>query len=84
MTHAELDQLYRKVLGRGMYTPEILLPRIARAIKAAGHVVTLDSSADLARLPVEALQPAADYLNGGHYEATPDVDRASRMTRKAS
>ena len=83
MTHAELDQLYRKVLGRGMYTPEILLPRIVRAIREAGFEVTLNSSADFARLPVEALQPAADYLKGDHYKATPDVDRAARITRKA-
>ena len=84
MTHAELDQLYRKVLGRGMHAPEVLLPRIARALRQAGYDVVLDSSADLARLPDGALQPAADYLNGDHYKATPDVDRAARISRKAS
>ena len=84
MNHADLDKLFREVLGRGMYSSHVLLPRLRRALIAAGHDVRLDTYDDLLRLPLETLQPAADYLNGGGYGATPDTDRAARMTRKAS
>jgi hypothetical protein len=83
MTHDEVIELYRKVLGRGLYGPEILVPRIRRALEAAGHTVTLERGSDLAKLPPEALEAAAAYLSDGHYAATPDTDRAARLARKA-
>jgi len=84
MTHADLDKLVREILGRGVYGPQVLLPRLRRALAKAGHTVQLEDYADLAKLPDEALQPAADYLTGDAYQATPDANRAAHLARKAS
>lgn len=83
MTHDDLDKLYDAVLGRGLYTPQVLLPRIRRAIEAAGITVELESSDDLRKLPIEAIPIAIAYLKGDRYDASPDTDRAARITRKA-
>jgi hypothetical protein len=84
MTHDDLDKLYDRVLGRGLYSPQVLVPRIKRALAAAGFEVELESSDDLRKLPAEALPAAADYLTQHTpYEASPDAEHAARLTRKA-
>lgn len=84
MTHDDLDRAYDRVLGRGLYTPQVLLPRLRRALEAAGFTVELESSRDLRRLPAGAIPIAIAYLERKPYEGVPDVDRAARITRKAS
>lgn len=77
MTHDDLDKLYDRVLGRGLYSPQVLTSRLKRALVSAGFDVELDCSDDLRKLPTEAIPIAAAYLEGKPYQASPDVDRAA-------
>ncbi|MCK9361504.1 hypothetical protein M0Q28_04765 [Patescibacteria group bacterium] len=84
MTHTDLDKLYDEVLGRGSYMPQVLLPRIKRALESEGFDVSLDASDDLMKLPIEAVPAAIKYLNGYLSKASPDADHAARLVRKRS
>ncbi len=61
-TPEELYRLYMEVLGRGLYTPKILILRIARTIEEAGHVAALVNSRGFQKLSPEACAIAIAYL----------------------
>lgn len=83
MTHADLYKLYMGILGRGMYTPTVLLSRLEDYLKRAGHPIRIRSSDDLKLLPEAALSAAAAYLSDPRYEGRIDVDRAAALAARS-
>jgi hypothetical protein len=89
MNHKQLQDLFGEILERGEYGSGILIPRLRRHLKkvldpAVFDRITLQSSKDLAGLPVEALAPAAEYFSQPLYGRTPDSTRAADIARRAS
>lgn len=80
----ELHELYRKILGCGLYAPNVLFPRMLRKLLAAGYNERLQSSKDFANLSPAAAQVLIDYLRDPMYGIGPDVDQAARLARRAS
>lgn len=66
-TPETLYRLYMEVLGRGLYTPGILIKRIARTIEEAGHVAALVNSLGFRKLSPEACAIAIAYLKQPMY-----------------
>lgn len=83
MSHTEMFELYKKVLGYGRYQPQVLVPYIRDELEKHGFRVTLEVSDDLKKLPLEAVPIVVAYLQGkvnGHKPI--DVDRLADLVYK--
>lgn len=82
MSHAEMFELYKQVLGRGRYQPQVLVPYIRDELAKHGFRVTLEVSDDLVKLPLGAVPIVVAYLQGKNCQKTIDVDRIADLVYK--
>ncbi len=83
MSHTEMFELYKKVLGYGRYQPQVLVPYIRDELEKHGLRVPLETSDDLLKLPIEAVPIVAAYLRLKVNNPKPiDVDRIADLVYK--
>lgn len=75
--HEEMDKLFRGILGRGPYSPQLMVMRINRVLRKAGFDVSIELSRELKELPVETVPAVIAHLKGENYQR--DWNIAGRM-----
>jgi hypothetical protein len=85
--HGDVEKEFRAVLGRGVYAPATLLPRIRRRLievyGTEANELPLNDLNDLFKIKRRYRKAVIIFLARDEYLKTPNTNRAAAITRKA-